>query len=193
MLFQGQEFGATTPFLYFCDHKADISKNVREGRAKFLAQFPSLSLPEMQVVFSDPGNPHTFEISKLDFSEREKNSESYQLHKDLIALRRTDPVFSNPRYRSTDGAILAQDALLLRYFSESHGDRLLVVNLGTDLYVSPSPEPLLAPPAGAAWRVIWSSENPKYGGHGTFPPGQDDNWRIPGNAAVAFTSEAASE
>jgi len=42
MLFQGQEFGATTPFLYFCDHKSEISKKVREGRSKFLAQFPSL-------------------------------------------------------------------------------------------------------------------------------------------------------
>ena len=92
----------------------------------------------MQAVFNDPGNPHTFEISKLDFSEREKNAGSYQLHKDLIALRRADPVFSNPRHRATDGAALGQDAFVLRYFSESHGDRLLVVNLGTDLYLSPS-------------------------------------------------------
>ncbi|MGD0910162.1 MAG: malto-oligosyltrehalose trehalohydrolase [Candidatus Acidiferrales bacterium] len=193
MLFQGQEFGATTPFLYFCDHKAEISKQVREGRAQFLGQFRSLSLPEMQAVFNDPGNPHTFEISKLDFSEREKNAGSYQLHKDLIALRRTDRVFSNPRRRATDGAILGQDAFVLRYFSESDGDRLLVVNLGTDLYLNPNPEPLLAPPAGKSWKVIWSSENPKYDGLGTFPPATDDNWRIPGNAAVAFSSEAVSE
>lgn len=189
MLFQGQEFGATTPFLYFCDHKSDISKMVREGRASFLAQFPSLSLPEMQVMLHDPGNPHTFEMSKLDFSEREKNSGIYQLHKDLIALRRTDPVFSHPRLRGVDGAILSQSAFLLRYFSEAHGDRLLLVNLGTDLYLSPSPEPLLAPPFGKWWELIWSSENPKYGGLGTFPPAKGDNWRIPGNAAVAFTSE----
>ena len=193
MLFQGQEFGATTPFLYFCDHKAEISKQVREGRAKFLAQFPSLSLPEMQAVFNDPGNPHTFEASKLDFSEREKNAGCYQLHKDLIALRRADPVFSNPQRRATDGAALSQDAFVLRYFSGSHGDRLLVVNLGTDLYLSPTPEPLLAPVWGKPWQVVWSSENPKYGGLGTFPPDQHDNWRIPGNAAVAFSSEAVGE
>jgi maltooligosyltrehalose trehalohydrolase len=193
MLFQGQEFGATTPFLYFCDHKAEISKKVREGRAKFLAQFPSLSLPEMQAVLNDPGNPHTFEMSRLDFSEREKNAGSYQLHIDLIALRRTDPVFSNPGHRATDGATLAPEAFVLRYFSPSHGDRLLVVNLGTDLYLSPSPEPLLAPLSGKSWRVIWSSENPKYDGFGTFPPAKDDNWRIPGNAAVAFSSEAVNE
>jgi len=189
MLFQGQEFGATTPFLYFCDHKAEISKAVREGRAKFLAQFRSLSLPEMQPVFADPGNPHTFEMSKLDFSERDRNAGAYQLHKDLIALRRTDAIFSNPQPRSIDGAVLSGSAFLLRYFSESHGDRLVVINLGTDLYLSPSPEPLLAPPLAAGWRVIWSSEDPKYGGLGTFPPDSDDNWRIPGNAAVVLSSE----
>jgi len=82
---------------------------------------------------------------------------------------------------------------VLRYFSESHGDRLLVVNLGTDLYLSPTPEPLLAPVWGKPWQVVWSSENPKYGGLGTFPPDQNDNWRIPGNAAVAFSSEAVGE
>lgn len=189
MLFQGQEFGATTPFLYFCDHKAEISKLVREGRAKFLGQFRSLSLPEMQPVFADPGNPHTFESAKLDFTERGKNAAAYQLHKDLIALRRTDPVFSNPRPHATDGAVLSREAFVLRYFSESAGDRLLVVNLGTDLYLSPSPEPLLAPPFEKSWHVIWSSEDPKYGGLGTFPPDADDNWRIPGNAAVVLSSK----
>ncbi len=189
MLFQGQEFGATTPFLYFCDHRAEISKQVREGRAKFLAQFRSLSLPEMQPVFADPGNPHTFEMSKLDFSQRDKNAEAYQLHKDLIALRREDAVFSDPRYRALDGAVLSADAFVLRYFSEWNGHRLLVVNLGTDLYLSPGPEPLLAPLSGKSWHVIWSSEDPKYGGLGTFPPDTGDNWRIPGNSAVAFSSE----
>jgi len=190
MLFQGQEFGATTPFLYFCDHKAEISKQVREGRAKFLAQFRSLSLPEMQSVFADPGNPHTFERAKLDFTERDRNAAAFRLHKDLIALRRSDPVFSNPQPRAVDGAVLAANAFVLRYFSERYGHRLLVVNLGVDLYLNPSPEPLLAPVAGKQWTVIWSSEDPKYGGLGTFPPDTDDNWRIPGNAAVVLSSEA---
>jgi len=189
LLFQGQEYGATTPFLYFCDHKAEIGKKVREGRAAFLAQFRSLSLPEMQPVFADPGNPHTFEMSKLDFSQREKYAGTYQLHKDLIALRRNDPVFAHPRPRGVDGAVLLSSAFVLRYFSESHGDRLVLVNLGTDLYLSPSPEPLLAPVEGKSWRVIWSSEDPKYGGLGTFPPDAEDNWRIPGNAAVVLSSE----
>ena len=92
---------------------------MRDGRAAFLAQFPSLSLREMQRVFNDPGNPHTFEVSKLDFSERDRHAGIYQLHKDLIALRRNDPVFSKPRHHGTDGAILSPSAFVLRYFSHN--------------------------------------------------------------------------
>ena len=44
MLFQGQEFAASTPFLYFSDHKPEISKLVLKGRADFLSQFPSLEV-----------------------------------------------------------------------------------------------------------------------------------------------------
>ena len=188
MLFQGQDFGATTGFQFFSDHKAEIAKLSREGRATSLSQFPSLALPEMQAALADPGDPRTFDASKLDFSEREKNAPEYQMHKDLIALRRSDPVFANPRLRGVDGAVLSASAFLLRYFSETHGDRLVLVNLGMDLHLEPSPEPLLAPMADRRWRVVFSSEDPQYGGTGTRAP--DENWRIAGHSAMVLKSEA---
>ncbi len=189
MLFQGQEFGATTPFFYFCDHHAELSKLVREGRSKFLAQFRSLALPEMQHVFGDPGNSATFESSKLDFSERQKHAAIYSLHKDLMALRREDPVFGQQKRGGVDGAVVSADAFVLRYFGGEHGDRLVLINFGRDLHLDPAPEPLLAAPWKAAWKVIWSSEDPKYGGYGTYPPESKDNWRLPGNSAVVLSSE----
>jgi maltooligosyltrehalose trehalohydrolase len=193
MLFQGQEFAATTPFLYFCDHQAELSKMVRDGRAKFLAQFRSLALPEMQHVFGDPGNPSTFESCKLDFSERQKNTAMYSLHKDLIALRKQDPVFSQQKRGAVDGAVVSSDAFILRYFGGEHGDRLLLVNFGRDLHLDPAPEPLLAPPPRSCWVVICSTEDPKYGGYGTFPPESEDNWRLPGNSCIALRSERSNE
>jgi maltooligosyltrehalose trehalohydrolase len=75
-------------------------------------------------------------------------------------------------------------ALLLRFFGERGDDRLLLVNLGTDLHLDPAPEPLLAPPANAEWRVLWSSESPEYGGVGTPDLETESNWLIPGHAAV---------
>jgi maltooligosyltrehalose trehalohydrolase len=184
MLFQGQEFGATTPFLYFCDHSDELCDLVSQGRRQFLAQFPSLALPEMQSRFADPNDPGTFERSKLDLSEREKNAAVYDLYKDLIRLRREDRVLKHQRWRGLDGAVLSESAFLLRYFDSELGDRLLIFNLGANLHLDPSPEPLLAPPHDKSWTVLWSSEDPKYGGFGTVPPDSEDNWRIAGYSAL---------
>jgi maltooligosyltrehalose trehalohydrolase len=82
--------------------------------------------------------------------------------------------------------VLGAECLLLRFFGEEGGDRLLLVNFGTDLHLDPAPEPLLAPPEGTIWQPLWSSEDPRYGGTGTPRLDSTDNWRIPGQAAVAL-------
>jgi maltooligosyltrehalose trehalohydrolase len=191
MLFQGQEFGASSPFLFFADHSAELNKQILEGRAEFLAQFRSLATPEMQERFTNPGDSATFERCKLDQSERETHREIYDLHRDLLKLRRDEPAFRAQKRRGLDGAMLSSEAFLLRFFGEDGDDRLLMVNLGIDLHLDPAPEPLLAPPADCEWTILWSSENPKYGGIGT--PALDsplldsnDNWQLPGHAAVVL-------
>jgi maltooligosyltrehalose trehalohydrolase len=189
MLFQGQEFGSTSPFLYFADHQPELARLVREGRRQFLAQFPSLATPEAQPLIADPSDPGTMEKCKLDFTERQRHAEVYDLHRDLLRLRRTDPAFQAQRPGGFDGAVLGPHALLVRFFLEEGLDRLLIVNLGRALHLDPAPEPLLAPPEGKAWRIHWSSENPRYGGCGTPPLDTDDNWRIPGEAAVVLIPE----
>jgi maltooligosyltrehalose trehalohydrolase len=92
-----------------------------------------------------------------------------------------------------DGAVLGPEALVLRFFGEELGDRLMLVNLGGDLQFAPAPEPLLAPPANARWRILWSSEDPRYGGHGTPGPENEDTWRILGQAAVVLEPELVSQ
>jgi maltooligosyltrehalose trehalohydrolase len=82
--------------------------------------------------------------------------------------------------------VLADTAFLLRFFREDGNDRLLLVNLGRSLHLDPAPEPLLAPPEGMIWQTLWSSENPEYGGSGTPPLNTDENWRVPGEAAVVL-------
>jgi len=189
MLFQGQEFAASSPFLFFADHPAKLAQAVRKGRAEFLSQFRSLATPEMQRLVPDPADRATFERCKLDLNEREAHCEVYALHCDLLRLRRTDPVFSQPRAGSFDGAILGSEAFLIRWFDDQKGDRLLVVNLGADLHLSIAPEPLLAPPEGQRWEILWSSENPKYGGAGTAALETEEGWRIPAHAAVVLFPE----
>lgn len=181
MLFQGQEFASSKPFFYFADHSGDLAQMVAKGRAEFLGQFPSLMTEEMSALLPDPGDPQTFVRSKLDLKERHAHAETYQLYKDLLALRRDDPMVTNAKH--IDGAVLGPEAFVLRYFGEGE-DRLLLVNLGRDLSLRPAPEPLLAPMQDKLWRIAWSSESPKYGGTGTAHPDSIRNWYLPGHSAI---------
>src|SRR4029079_10868493 len=61
LLFQGQEFAATSPFLYFGDHKPELADLMHEGRKQSLAQFRSLATPEIQEQVPRPDHDSTFE------------------------------------------------------------------------------------------------------------------------------------
>ena len=186
MLFQGEEFAASTPFLFFADHQPELAKMVRQGRAEFLSQWRSLATGQLKV--DDPCSQGTFSKCKLDLSERDKNRQWLVLFKDLIELRKKQNVFSR-QDRSFDGAVLATDCFLLRFFSSNPtDDRLVLVNLGRDLNFSPSPEPLMAPPECCEWKTLWSSEDPKYGGEGTPPLESDLNCMIPGSSTVVLSA-----
>jgi maltooligosyltrehalose trehalohydrolase len=188
MLFQGQEFAASAPFLYFADHGPDLADLVRAGRIEFLAQFRALTDPRMESVLAPPHEPNTFEVCKLDFAERETHAEVYRLTKDLLKLRRSDPAFAAQAHRAVDGAVLGESAFVLRFFADD-GDRLLIVNLRRDLHLVVCPEPLLAPPGRSKWEVVLSTEDPAYGGSGSGPVETEaEGWRIPGEAAVVLTA-----
>lgn len=190
LLLQGQEFGASTPFLFFADHQTDLARQVRSGRVEFLEQWRGLQLPEMKGCFADPKARQTFERCILDHSEVHTHKESYALHCDLLRLRREDPIIAKQGDHGLDGAVLSDRCFILRFFSPDHSDdRLLVVNIGTDLRLDPSPEPLLAPPAHKQWIKLFSTEDPQYGGCGTPPLDTKENWIIPGQAAVVLRPE----
>ena len=89
MLFQGEEWGASTPFLYFTDHHdPELGRAVSEGRRREFAAFgwdPS-EIP-------DPQNPQTFERSKLKWDEltNDSHAELLEWHKELIRHRQATP------------------------------------------------------------------------------------------------------
>ena len=119
MLFQGQEFAASAPFFYFADHERDVAAQVKSGRGEFLAQFRRLDRPGLADEMPDPADPDTFEQCRLDHRERDRagHAEVFRLHKDLLALRRTDPAFARQERRGVDGAVLGPHAFLLRFFA----------------------------------------------------------------------------
>jgi maltooligosyltrehalose trehalohydrolase len=186
MLFQGQEFGASSPFYFFADHNEQLAALVRRGRAEFLSQFPRIACPEIQARLPDPADPRTFERSKLDLSERQRHAETYSLHRDLLTLRRQDLALRSQRPGGIDGAVLDPEAFVMRYFADADLDRLLIVNFGRDLHLDPAVELLLAPPEQMQWDILWSSEHPRYGGSGTPPLETENGWRILAEAAVVL-------
>jgi maltooligosyltrehalose trehalohydrolase len=196
MLFQGQEFQASAPFVYFADHDGALRDSVREGRRQFLSQFPSLAAPAVLETVPDPADPETFVQCTLDHEERIVNADAWRLHQDLIALRRAEPAFFDGERFETDGTVLTPHAFALRFSDTGRGDerdplsdRLLVVNLGIDTFLDVLPDPLLSPYPARQWRTIWSSEDPVYGGGGTPDLVQADGWRLPPECALVLAPD----
>ncbi len=192
LLFQGQEFSASAPFLYFADHDDELRVLVREGRHNEAKNFRRLAGHDTENLLADPGEVSTFERCKLDFTEREKNAAALALHRDLLKLRREDPIFAAQDATQIHGARIDRESFLLRYFGPAGDDRLLLINLGRDVVWQPAVEPLLAPPEGCDWQILWSSEDPRYGGLGTalLDP---HCWYVPGHAALVLKSERSPQ
>ena len=202
MLFQGQEFAASTPFLFFADHHGELGRLVSQGRREFLSQFPSLNDPELKSGMADPGDIATFERCKLDDHERRTHIEASRFHRDLLRIRKDVAAFRAQGTCGLDGAVLGAAALAVRLFGppahelaartnaglwsprDETEDRLLLVNLAAEVTLTEPSEPLLAPPVGHAWALDWSSEDPRYGGSGTAEVETSEGWHVPAESAV---------
>ncbi|WP_394850006.1 malto-oligosyltrehalose trehalohydrolase [Pendulispora brunnea] len=103
LLFMGQEWAASTPFLFFTDHEEPLGRAVSEGRRNEFKSFSSFA------NFPDPQDPTTFERSRLRWPERHEapHARVLDLYRKLLRLRREDPVFrhgSRERLRASTEA-----------------------------------------------------------------------------------------
>jgi maltooligosyltrehalose trehalohydrolase len=181
-----------------------LNKLIHQGRLKELSQFPSNAQPDMRSCMPSPSDIQTFERCKIDWSQRDRgfHAQICLMHKVLLELRQKDAAFRRVQRRGDiDGAVLGNDAFVLRFFDDKGDDRLLVINLGTDLHLEIIPEPLLAAPQGMRWDIIFSTEEARFGGSGS-PPietrGEDwrlpgENWRIPGRSGTVLKPAPLTE
>jgi maltooligosyltrehalose trehalohydrolase len=129
MLFQGEEWAASSPFLYFTDHQEEgLGKAVSEGRKKEFASF--VWSPD---EIPDPQSPESFDASKLAWEERDHGMHADMLawYKALIQLRRQWPVLRQGRDDAYEAT--ATDSVL----TVRRGQLLLVVNIGAEAYEHP--------------------------------------------------------
>ena len=172
MLFMGQEWAASTPFLYFTDHYDELGRGVTEGRRKEFADFSDFRDPKKRARIPDPQALTTFTNSKLIWTELEQSphAETLRLYSDFLRFRRT-----RVKERSRGCWLVAQvsrRAIALRYRRPKQGDILILAQLlANETILEPTNE-LLRPAQGRTWRFEISSNEPIYGGErtGLFDP-----------------------
>jgi maltooligosyltrehalose trehalohydrolase len=140
MLFQGEEWGAGSPFQYFTDHEPELGRAVSEGRRQEFSRFDwdPADVP-------DPQAPSTFETSRLRWHELDdrEHAELLDWHRALIAMRRRFADLSDPRLDRTSVEVDEGRATVV----VRRGSIELVVNLGpadAEFAVGSSPDVLLA-------------------------------------------------
>lgn len=172
LLFMGEEFGATTPFLFFCDFHGDLAAAVTNGRRNEFARFSKFSSPEVRDSIPDPNAEETFVRSKLDWNSLDDAAHSgwLQLYRKLLGIRQRVVVpqlgiKSESRCRSSHDS---ERALSIDWSFE-HGAQLeLRANLGestaeinqtsgTRFYVSNrDADAAIEQGHLPAWSVVWS-------------------------------------
>lgn len=161
LLFMGQEFAASAPFLYFTDHDPDLGRLVTAGRREEFRHFAAFSDPVLREQIPDPQAASTFQRSKLDLGERLEHAGVYRCYRDLLQIRRTDPVLSILDRRNLWAAALDEHVLAIHRWRD--GDhRLLLANFGEGVPLPLSPQPSLPAIPAAAWQLLWSSAAPAY-------------------------------
>jgi maltooligosyltrehalose trehalohydrolase len=126
MLFQGEEWAASTPFCFFTSHpEPELGRVTAEGRFE---EFERMGWdPD---VVPDPQDPETFQRSKLDWDEPTSGLHARLLaaYRRLADLRRTHPDLTDPAFASTSCTI-DEDS---RVFRMRRGRLLVVINFGDE-------------------------------------------------------------
>jgi maltooligosyltrehalose trehalohydrolase len=164
MFFMGQEWAASSPFLYFTDHHDELGKGVTEGRRKEFAEFSEFRDPVKRARIPDPQALVTFKNSRLDWTEphRQPHLDTLRLYCDFLRFRKAN--LTDRRRGRWQIEQVSPQAIAIRYQREKEGDILIVAQLvANDITLELENEPL-APAKGRGWEFIISTNEPIYGG-----------------------------
>jgi maltooligosyltrehalose trehalohydrolase len=156
LLFMGQEWAASTPFLYFTDHAPGLGPAITAGRRQEFSAFAAFSDPQARAQIPDPQDPSTFARSRLHWAERgdPPHAGVERLYRALLRLRRDEPAF---RGQNQTAAVSAPD------------DDTVVVRRGPFVAVARlRREGVVALPL-TAHHVLLSSEDDEFASSGAAP------------------------
>jgi 1,4-alpha-glucan branching enzyme len=172
----GEEFGAETPFLFFCDFERDLAAAVAAGRRSEFAHFATLNDPAERERIPDPGDSGTFKTSQLDWSVivQPGHREWLRFYRELLGLRCEHIVsrLSTGCAVHADYEVHGDRGLTAHWRFSDESELILMANLGTDSLsglIPPASQVIYATePAAAdalrqktlpAWSVVWFLES----------------------------------
>ncbi len=161
LLFMGQEWAATSPFLFFTDHNPELGEAVRKGRREEFARFAAFRDPDARQRIPDPQAPETFGVSRLDWSQREREPHrgTLALYRRLLELRRSEPALrSGAGSMKPEISEWSDDVLLVRRAASTNGPTLLaIIRLGGSGKVDLAGHPLARLGPGQRWEPLLST------------------------------------
>jgi malto-oligosyltrehalose trehalohydrolase len=132
MIFMGEEWGATQPFLFFCDFTGGLAEAVRDGRREEFKRFPEFQSAEIRARISDPLARSTFEASRLRWADRAEEPHAAWLafYARALAARRESVIPLLPSIRAAASSeIISESAVRLRWRCGDEGVLTLEANL----------------------------------------------------------------
>jgi len=166
LLFMGQEWAASSPFLFFTDHHAELGRLVTDGRRREFARFAAFADPATRARIPDPQDERTFRTSRLDWHERarEPHAGTLRLYSAMLALRRGRPALQ----AASPSEVFALDASTLAVRRTGPEDTMLaVVRLegAGSVELGPALAGMLhgdAPRDDAGWTVVLHTEEDRF-------------------------------
>jgi maltooligosyltrehalose trehalohydrolase len=162
LVFMGQEWGASSPFLYFTDHEKGLGRRVREGRRKELASFFGFSRPGPGEGIPDPQARATFARSRLGWPEREREPHAslVRLYRATLSLRRELGLGSLERGEYRVGGEGGE--LVLEVTRTGADPVLVVVRLGGAGTLESPEDAAAASDVDPFWRVLLTTEDEEF-------------------------------
>jgi maltooligosyltrehalose trehalohydrolase len=173
LLFMGQEWNASTPFLYFTSYEAELGRLVTQGRRKEFEHFEQFSGAEVP----DPQAPGTFERSRLRWEEATcpPHAGTRALYRELLRLRREERCLRERSRGSFEAAAVGPQAVLLRRSAQ-----------GRTLFVLVNVRGRLSHRLEADARVLLWTEAPAYAGRRPHSPLEAGAVVLEGPEAIVY-------
>ena len=191
LLFMGEEYGETAPFLYFIDHDdADLIEAVRRGRQAEFASFGWGDVP-------DPHAPSTFDRSRLQWTQKPSDRQRglRQWYQSVIKLRKSIPALGPGRAQDRLKVHTHRKAQVLTIHRTGHAgpEALIILSLNKE----PTNVPFKTP--RGAWNLQLDSHAPEFGGRQDPPapptltlPQEPPSRHLPPYATWVYTSSSPS-